>query len=211
MILVSTDLLLPLDHNIIREGTMKNKKSSPEYLNNRINEVYSMITESVGKDSLSEIVPNWKNTKMQKITEDIVESVIQEVNQDRSIEESYYPDTPEWRRGLTKYGMWSPKWARSKFAVMSPEELKQYAGQSPENRKELRDIMEREYKYMLRNAKDGMFKRMNIRDYNKAIERGEDPHDTFGRMADNPKTAINIFLKLLPLIIQLIIYIFLVP
>ncbi len=87
---------------------------------------------------------------------------------------------------------WSPKWRRSKFGKMSPDDIMEYVHQNEDNRKEVRDKLEKEYEWYKENAPEGMIKRISISRTEKRIEKGIDPFDLYYRSRNFNKSLIAI-------------------
>ncbi len=100
---------------------------------------------------------------------------------------------------------WSPKWRRSKFGKMSPDDIMEYVHQNEDNRKEVRDKLEKEYEWYEANAPEGMIKRMNVSWTRKNIDRGKDPFDRYYRGRTNSKSLIAIT-SIVTLLLQFFIW-----
>lgn len=165
----------------------------------RINEVHSMILERSGDLNISKIVPNWKNTRLADL-EDKIKSFAAFSIKINEYQEIPYAQDPE----LKKY--FSPRWRNSKYGKMTPQEIMDYAYSSPENRKEVRDFVEKEWEWFLKNAPSGIWKSRELRKYDRDVESGLDPYDVYYRSAEIRNSAGYAFLIMLPIILQLLIW-----
>lgn len=96
--------------------------------------------------NMDKIIPNWKTMQMGKLLDTVKNIMDKAVNDSVStngVSESFMVPT-------------NPRWKRSKFAKMDIYELQNYAFQSEENRKELRDFMEENYNYFVKHANDSL-------------------------------------------------------
>jgi hypothetical protein len=100
---------------------------------------------------------------------------------------------------------WSSRWRSSKFGKMSPDEIGDYARSSPERRKEVRDFLEKEYQWYLKNAPEGLIKNLNISWTKKSISKGSDPFDRYYKGAAISKNIIA-YTSILTLILQLLLW-----
>jgi hypothetical protein len=169
---------------------------SPE-MKVRISEVHSMIMEQAGDLNLSTLIPNWKKMKMVDLLKSI-EKVSFNLNEiSINLKEEY----EEWPT-------FSPKWRASKFGKMTMEELGDYAFSSPERRKEVRDMYEEEYKWLLTKEPKTWIDRSAIRYKQKQMKKGEDPFDVWYSASPNhpARKRLGAFIVALTLFLQLMVY-----
>lgn len=162
--------------------------------------MHSMIMEMSGDLNLSSIIPNWKNTSLEDIETRIKAKAVSIAKMNEDVKNRTIYQDP----GSAKYI--SPRWRKSKFGKMTPTEVMDYAYESEEHRKEVRDFVEKEWEWYKQNAPDGIFKRRSLRQYERDIERGLDPADAFYRGAETRRSPEYIFFLMIPLILQLLIW-----
>lgn len=137
--------------------------------------------------NMDKIIPNWKTMPMGKLLDtvkNIMDKAVLNSGSTASVGESFIGPT-------------NPKWKRSKFAKMDIYELQDYAFQSEENRKELRDFMEENYNYFVKHANDSLVSSMlkswgNIRGSIYA-KNDADPFDFLYRDAETRKIRDELY------------------
>lgn len=163
---------------------------SPE-MKLRISEAHSMIMEQAGDLNLSSLIPNWKNMKINDLIPKII-IISSKLNESNA--------SPDW---LKKY--WSPSWRSSKFGKMTMEEVAEYAYSTPEHRKEVRNFVEKEYEWLLKNAPEGIVKSVRVRGVEKDLKKGKDPHDFFYTSAERGRSVVP-YLSMLVIFLQLLLW-----
>lgn len=167
---------------------------SPE-MKLRISEAHSMIMEQAGDLNLSSVIPNWKNMKLGDLVKSIEYVSFKKIPQEINIkEESSY---------FSYYA--SPRWRNSKFGIMTIDELGEYAASSPQNRKEVRDFVEKEYAWLIKNITE-FEKSVMRKSVERSIKKGKDPFDSYYDVGKMNKSGIIALLGFITLMIQLSIY-----
>lgn len=162
------------------------KKKPTKQQNRRViaEGVIDLIKKSVDIDSA---VPGWRDMPMNKI-EKVASSILQSpINSVREIEDTK-KSTPKLDF-LAKRGYYNPEFRNSKFYKMSPNDLIDYAGVSNENRREVRNMLAKNYEWFMKNAPNGLIKAIvtDVTEFRKSLKK--DPFDYYGIEAERIKRS----------------------
>ena len=129
----------------------------------------------------------WRDIPIDKIEKGASSALHDQMNDMTEADRSEQP-TP--RLGLFgKRRFYNPEFRSSRFYGMSSIELIDYAGESDENRREVRNMLARNHEYYMKNGPNGLIKAIvsDVTEVRKSFEK--DPFDYYGREAERIKRS----------------------
>lgn len=172
------------------------------------NHLTTVLKEAMGETmqdiDIHKMVPNWKSIKIEEIPTKLYSSMGDNIGENFNLKEDI-KNKPMFENAKENY----PEWFLRKYGKMSPDEMILFAQSNEKNRKQVRDDMEKWYKWYVENAPNSLWKKISMHIKNKELEKGIDPHDVWYRGYDYEKKTLFKLLALVPAILQIMLWIYL--